>query len=49
MLVLINPGASLNFIDDKFVEHKGLKTKDFERFQVSNTNGKLTLVDRMVE
>lgn len=49
VLVLIDPGASYNFIDDGFVERKGLKTKDFEGFRVSNANGKLTLVDRIVE
>lgn len=49
VLVLIDPGASHNFIDDGFVEHKGLRTKDFERFKVSNANGKLTLVNRIVE
>lgn len=31
------------------MEHKGLRTKDFEGFKVSNANGKLTLVNRIME
>jgi len=46
--VLINLGASHNFIDACFVE-KNLKTKGFEGFRVSNANGKLMLVDHIVE
>lgn len=49
VLVLIDLGASHNFINDGFVKRKGLKTKDFEGFRVSNANEKLTLVDRIVE
>lgn len=48
-MVLIDPGASHNFIDDGFVERKGLKTQALEGFKVSNANGKLTLVNHIVE
>lgn len=48
VMVLIDPGASHNFIGEGFAE-KGLKTKGFEGFRVSNANGKLTLVDQIVE
>ena len=49
VMVLIDPRASHNFIYKGFVEKKGLRTKGFEGFRVSNTNGKLTLVDHIVE
>lgn len=49
VMVLIDPRASHNFIDEGFVEKKGLKTKWFKRFRVSNTNGKLILVDQIME
>lgn len=49
MIVLIDPGASHNFVDVGFVEKKNLKAKGFEGFKVSNAHGKLTLVDRIVE
>lgn len=49
MLVLIDLGIFHNFIDDSFMEYKGLNTKNFEGFQFSNANGKLTLVDRIME
>jgi len=48
-MVLINLGASHNFINVGFAEKKNLKTKGFEGFKVSNANGKLTLVDHIVE
>lgn len=48
-MVMIDSGASHNFIDINFVEWKKLKIKGFEGFQVSNTNRKLTLVDRIME
>lgn len=48
-MVLIDPRASHNFIDDGFVERKGLKTKAFEGFQVPNANRKLTLVDHLAK
>lgn len=49
VIVMIDPGASHNFIDINFIERKELKTKGFEGFRVSNANGKLTLVDQVVE
>lgn len=49
MLVLIDLSTSHNFIDDGFMEHKGLKTKDSKGFQFSNANGKLILVNHIVE
>lgn len=49
VMVLIDPGATHNFIDESFVSKKGLKTKSFEGFRVSNANGKLTLVDQIVK
>lgn len=49
VMVLIDTVASHNFIDARFTESKNLKTKGFEGFQVSNTNGKLTLVNHIVE
>lgn len=48
MMHLIDLGASHKFIDAGFVK-KNLKTKQFEGFKVSNVNGKLTLVDHIVE
>jgi len=48
-MVLINLGVSQNFIDEDFVEKKNLKTKGFEGFIVFNANGKLTLVDHIIE
>jgi len=48
VMVLIDPGASHNFIDAGFVE-KNLKTKGFKGFKVSNVNGKLMLVDHIIE
>lgn len=44
-MVLIDLSAYHNFIDEDFVEKKGLKTRGFENFRDSNANGKLTLVD----
>lgn len=49
IIVLIDPRASHNFIDIEFAKRKDKKIKDFEGFQVSNMNGKLTLVDHLVE
>lgn len=49
VMVMIDPGALHNFIDIHFAESKDLKTKGFEGFRVSNANGKLTLVDWVVE
>lgn len=49
VMVLIDLGASHNFIDTGFAERKDLKIKGFEGFRVSNANGKLTLVDHLVE
>lgn len=49
VMMFIDLGASHNFIDDGVMEKKGLRTKDFEGFRVSNTNGKLTLVNHIVE
>lgn len=49
VMILIDPRASHNFIDAGFAKRKNLKTKGFEGFMVSNTNGKLTLVDHIVE
>jgi len=46
---MIDLGESHNFIEIKFVERKDLKTKGFEGFQVSNANGKLILVDQIME
>jgi len=48
-MVLINFGASQNFIDEGFVEKKDINTKGFKGFKVSNANGKLTLVYQIVE
>lgn len=48
-MVLIDLGASHDFIDPRFVEKKNLKTKGFERFRVFNVNEKLTLVDHIVK
>lgn len=48
VMLLIDPGASHNFIDASSAE-KNLKTKGFEGFKVSNANGKLTLVDHIIE
>lgn len=48
-MVMIYLGASHNFINIKFSKRNYLKTKGFECFQVSNANGKLTLVDRIIE
>ena len=48
-MVMIDPGASHNFIDINYAERKELKMKGFEEFRVSNTNGKLTLLDRIME
>lgn len=48
VMVLIDPKASYNFIDEGFRE-KNLKTKGFEGFRVYNANGKLTLVDHIVK
>lgn len=49
VMVLIDPDATHNCIDKNFVSKKGIKTKSFEGFRVSNANGKLTLVDQVVE
>ena len=49
IMVMIDPRASHNFIDINFAEKKDLKIKGFKDFRVSNANGKLTLVDRVVE
>lgn len=49
VMVLIDPGASHNFIDEGFAKKKGLRTKGFEGFKVFNANRKLTLVDQIVE
>ena len=49
VMVLIDLGASHNFIDAGFVEKKNIKAKGFEGFKVSNANGELTLVDHIVE
>lgn len=48
-MVLIDPGYSHNFIDASFAEKKNMKAKGFDGFRVSNTNGKLTLVNHIVE
>lgn len=32
VMLLINPGASHNFVDDGFAKRKGLRTKGFEGF-----------------
>lgn len=48
-MVLTDLGATHNFIDEGFVEKKGLKTTGFEGFRVSNANWKLMLVDQIVE
>ena len=49
VMVMIDSRASHNFIDINFIERKDMNTKDFEGFQVSNANGKLTLVDQIIE
>lgn len=49
MMVLIDLGASNNFIDVSSMEKKELRTKAFEGFRVSNANGKLTLVDHIMD
>jgi len=49
VMVLIDPEASPNIIDEGFMEKKNLNTKGFEGFRVSNANGKLTLMDQIVE
>lgn len=49
VMVFIDLGASHNFIDAIFVEKKNLKVKGFEGFRVSNANGKLILVDHIME
>lgn len=48
-MVLINPGASYNFIHVGFVERKNLKAKGFEGFRVYNANRKLTLMDHSIK
>lgn len=49
VMVMIDPEASHNFIDMNFAKRKELKTKGFEGFRVSNANGKLTLVNQVVD
>lgn len=49
VMVMIDLGGSHNFIDINFMERKELKKKRFEGFRISNANGKLTLVNRIME
>lgn len=49
MMLLIEPKAYHNFIDEGFVEKKALCTKGFEGFKFFNINGKFTLVDHIME
>lgn len=49
IMVMIDLGVSYNFMDINFTKRKELKVKGFEYFQVLNANGKLTLIDWMVE
>lgn len=49
IMVLINLGVSHNFINIRFVDSKGLKVKAFKGFKFFNTNGKLTLVNHIVD
>lgn len=49
VMVLIDPGATNSFIDEEFMRNKGFKTKEFEGFHFININGKLKLVDNIVE
>lgn len=48
-MVLIDPRSCHNFIDVDYVEKKNMKTKGFEGFKISNSNGKLTLMDHIIE
>lgn len=48
-MILINPGTSHKFINEGFMERKGLMTKGFKGLKVSNANRKLTLVDQIME
>lgn len=48
-MVMIDMGASYNFININFIEKKDLKIKGFKDFRVSNVNGKLILVDQIME
>jgi len=48
-MILIDIGASHNFINAEFTKKKNLNTKGFEGFRVFNANGKLTLVDHIFE
>ena len=49
VLVLIDNGATHNFIDEGFVKEKGFKTKEFQGFEVVIGNEKPTLIHKMVE
>ena len=48
-MILIDPREYYNFIDEGFIEKNNMNTKGFKGFKISNANGKLTLVDHIVE
>lgn len=48
-MVLIDLRVTHNLIDDEFMKKNGLKTKYFEGFHVTNANGKLKLVENIIE
>jgi len=48
VMVLINLGATYNFINEEFVKKNFLKI-EFEDFHVTNANGKLNLVEQIVK
>lgn len=47
--MLIDDGATHNFIDEGYVAKKNLSVVDFEGFRVVNANGQLSLCDKMVK
>lgn len=48
-MVLIDPEAYHNFIGEDFAKKKELQMKGIEGFKVSNTNGKIILVNHIME
>lgn len=49
VMMLIDLRATHNFIHEEFVKKTCLETKEFDGFHVTNANGKLALVDQIVE